>query len=118
MTPGHQQIAGGEAQGLRDQLAEFPVPQDEHPVAGVQGNLLLDLERGGERLGEGGRVGRDVVRNGVQVFDRKREIVGKRPVPPHDTQHGPALAVGATPGPARAAAAAHRVDLPHHAAAP
>src|SRR5690349_16548276 len=49
----------------------------------------------------------------MQVLDGQREILGKGAVPAYDPEDGAALAVGASARDARAACAAHGVDLPH-----
>ena len=90
---------------------------DEYAVARPDRHLLLDLEGGGERLGEDGRVRRDGVRYQMQVLDREREILGEGAVPAHDAEHGAALAVRAPAGRTRGAGTTHRVDLPDDAAA-
>ncbi len=54
MSPGHAHGAAGEYQGLGDELAQLAVAYYEHAIARRDRDLLLDLERGGQRLGEHG----------------------------------------------------------------
>src|SRR5690348_6028413 len=49
----------------------------------------------------------------MQVLCWEAEELGERAVPARDAQHRAALAVGASARDARAACAAHGVDLPH-----
>src|SRR6185295_3522206 len=117
VPPDHEQRAAGERERLRHELAELPVAHHEHAIAGVDPNLLLDLKRGGERLGEHGGVRGHGVRDRVQVLGRQDQAVGECAVPAHDAEHRAALAVGTPARETRAARPAHGVDLTDDAAA-
>src|SRR2546430_3575187 len=109
--------AAGERERLRHELTELSVTHHEHAVVGADRDLLLDLERGRERLGEHGGVRGHGVGDRVQVFGRQDEVLGERAVPAHDAEHRASRAMRAPAREARTAHAAHGVDLTDHAAA-
>ena len=65
-----QKITAGERQGLRNQLAELAGTNDQHAVAGTYGELILDGQRGGQRLDEDGRIRGDLVGDTMKVRER------------------------------------------------
>ena len=117
MPSDNQQGAAGEREGLRHELAELPVAHHEHTVAEADRDLLLDLERRGERLCEYGGIRGHGVRNRMQVLGRQDEVVSERAVPAHDAEDRAPLAVGAPARETGTACAAHGVDLPDDATA-
>ena len=106
-----EQLAARHGQRLRDEVAELARADHHDRVAGRDLHLLLQLEGRGGGLGEDGHVVGHRVRHGVQVLDRQPEVRREGPVPGHDAQHGPLLAVRAPAGPAGRARAAGGVDL-------
>ena len=68
MPPDHHQMASGEGQGLRNELAELSIADDEDTVIPIDRHLFLNLQRGGQRLGEKRILGLDLFRNDMKRF--------------------------------------------------
>ena len=114
----HEQPAARHGQRLRDEVAELARADHDHPVAGRDRHLLLQLEGRGGGLGEDGHlVGhrRPAPRAGSAIG--QPQVRREGPVPGHDAEHGAPLAVRAAAGPAGRARAAGGVDLADDAAA-
>ena len=102
---------------LRDQEAELAVAEDGAVHAGVHVDLLEDLERGGQRLGEDRRLVAHALGHLVEVLHRDLDVLGEGAVGVEDAHHRPARAVPRHPPLAVGAEPAAEVDLADHALA-
>ncbi len=101
---------------LRHELSETAGADQQHAVVGAHVDLLEDLERRSQRLGEHGRLVGDGVRHRVEVGERQRHVLGVGAVASGDAEHRPRFAVGRPRVEARLAGAADGVDLADDAA--
>ncbi len=113
-APDDLQLATGGGEGLGHEVTELARADDHHPVGRREADLLLDLQCGGSGLGEDRRLVGQRLRDLVEVRQGEGEVGGEGPVPIHDPEDGPSLAVGRSARTAGGAGAAHRVDLAHH----
>ena len=104
-------LGAGEREHLRDELAEAAGADEQHAVGRGDVDLLQDLERRGERLGEDRCVVAHAVGHAVQVRERQTQVLGVRAVAVDDSEHGSRLAVGRAPAWQVGARAARGVDL-------
>ena len=105
------ELGAGEREHLRDELSEPTGADEQHAVGGSDVDLLQDLDRGSERLGEHRGVVAHAVGHAVQVRERETKELGVRAVAVDDAEHGARLAVGRASGPAGGADTARVVDL-------
>ncbi len=113
MTPCGGHGAAGQCQGLRHQETELAVADHEHPIFWADLDLLLDLESGRQRLGEGGVIRRQRVGHGQEVGGREGQVFREAAIAADNAEHGSLAAMRWACRTARRATAAAGVDLTH-----
>src|SRR5258708_36240317 len=98
-------------QNERDQGAQSAVTHHDDRLVPAQVNLLQDLVRGGDRLGED----RNLIRNGIghrnQIRVGQRKKLRKRTVASEDSKHGARGTMSPQTGGAKRSSVASDVDL-------
>ncbi len=109
------QVTASKGESLRDQLSQPACADQQNAVRRLDLNLLLNLQRGGQRLGEDSHFIGNRIRYAVQIFKRQGGVFCKNAVTVDDAQHGAVLAMRGASVQAGFAFSADSVDLSHHA---
>src|SRR5262249_37471749 len=111
------QVAPRPRDHARNQLPQFAVADNGDAMRSADLDLVEDLERGPQRLGEDGLPVADAVGHGQQILRRQAQIFGERPVAPANAERGPIRAMTRIVPEAKTALSAAHFDFAHDAAA-